>query len=244
MKEWDYKPARDLGLPVNEQLRSLRRESGLGDTLVRLGWWSLTRAYFRVAHRLEIRGRENLPKGPPFILAANHTSHLDALALALLLPLRLRECTCPIAAGDTFFETLAPAAFAAICLNALPMWRRHCGRHAMADLRSRLLEEPCGYILFPEGTRSRTGRMGPFKPGIGMLVAGTNAPVTPCHIRGAYEALPPQRRVPRPAKIVLRVGPSLVFVSESDDREGWGRIARKTEDAVRELAGGHPAEDF
>ena len=48
---------------------------------------------------------------------------------------------------------------------------------AIDDLRTRLLEEPIVYMLFPEGTRTRTGAIGRFKPGVGMLVAGTDIPV-------------------------------------------------------------------
>ena len=61
----------------------------------------------------------------------------------------------PIAAGDVFFETPAWAAFAAGIMNALPMWRKKFGPHALQELRQRLVEEPCAYILFPEGARSR-----------------------------------------------------------------------------------------
>jgi 1-acyl-sn-glycerol-3-phosphate acyltransferase len=73
----------------------------------------------------------------------------------------------------------------------LPMWRKNCGSHALADLKQRLVEEPCGLILFPEGKRSRDGSLGPFKPGLGMLIASTNVPVVPCHVSGAFQAFPP-----------------------------------------------------
>ena len=91
--------------------------------------------------------------------------------------------------GDTFFQTPIMRAFAAGAMNALPLWRKNAGRHAMEDLRQRLIGEPCGYILFPEGTRSRDGAMKRFKAGVGMLVNGTRVPVIPCHIEGTHRAL-------------------------------------------------------
>src|SRR5262249_2699248 len=92
----------------------------------------------------------------------------------------------------------ASAAFAAIFINALPLWRKAVGAHALDALRDRLVGGDSGYILFPEGTRTRDGQMGAFKPGIGMMVAGTNIPVVPCWIEGAFEALPSDKRLPRP----------------------------------------------
>src|SRR5262245_9485206 len=97
-------------------------------------------------HRLKVRGRRYLPRRPPFVLAANHQRHLDALVLASPLPWRLRDHIFPIAAGDVFFETPAMSAFSAFFLNALPMWRKKCGPHALLQLRQRLVEEPCAYI--------------------------------------------------------------------------------------------------
>jgi 1-acyl-sn-glycerol-3-phosphate acyltransferase len=238
VQDWKLEPARDLGLSLDERHRSLRRESGLIQTAAHLGWWSLMRVYLGVAHRLTIHGRERLPREPPFVLVANHTSHLDALVLAAPLPWRLRDRIFPVAAGDTFFETPVTAAFAAVLLNALPLWRKHCGRHALEELKQRLLEEPCGYILFPEGTRSRDGTLGRFKFGLGSLVAGTTVPVIPCHLQGAYEAWPPDRRRPRFGRITMRVGEPLLFSTATDDRTGWKEVAATAEAAVRRLGEG------
>ncbi len=236
MRRWRFKPAKDLGLPLGRRLRSLERESGLVEVIARLGWWTAVRGYLAIAHRLSIAGRGNLPQEPPFVLVSNHSSHLDTLVLAAALPRCLWSRVFPIAAGETFFETPLLAAFAAGLINALPMWRRSVGAHALRDLRARLTGEPCSYILFPEGTRTRTGRMAPFKPGLGMIVAGTGVPVVPAYIHGAHEALPPGRRLPRPRRIILRLGPALRFEGVADDRGGWMVIARRTEAAVRGLA--------
>jgi len=222
-------------MPLGKRLKSLRRESGLLSSAVHQVWWGLVRSSLAVYHRLKVRGRENIPREPPFILVSNHESHLDALVLAGVLPWRIRDRIFPIAAGDTFFETPVLTAFAAVALNALPMWRKSCGPHALEELRKRLLEEPCSYILFPEGTRSRDGEIHSFKPGVGMIVAGTDVPVVPCRLEGPFEACPPYARVPRPRKITLSIGAPLRFATTPNERAGWKEVAARLEEAVRAL---------
>ncbi len=236
MRKWDLRPAKDLGLSFVQRLKSLHRESGLVETAGHFAWWSLVRAYLGLYHRLRVHGRRHLPKEPPFILAANHASHLDALVLAAPLPARLRDRIFPIAAGDVFFETPMMAAFAAGFINALPMWRKKCGPHALKELRARLVEEPCSYILFPEGGRTRDGKALPFKSGIGMIVAGTNVPVVPCHLEGTLQALPPDTKLPRFYPITLRIGEPVRFTATANDREGWQTVAAAIEAAIFRLA--------
>ncbi len=234
--DWKYEPAHDAGLPRKERERSLRREAGLISVLAAHAWGGLTRLYLRTFHRLEIEGREHLPE-PPFILIANHASHLDALALAAAVPRRWLARVFPLAAGDTFFERPLLSAFAASCLNALPIWRKSCGSHSLAELRDRLAAERCIYLLFPEGTRSRTGAMGAFKPGIGKLVCASTVPVVPCRIAGAWEAWPPGANYPRSAKVRIRIGKPVGFSGTENDRAGWQDTARRLEEAVRALGG-------
>lgn len=235
MDDWQYKPAGDHGLKHEESLRSLRREAGLIGTVTQSVWRVAVRAYMRGYHRLRVDGVEHLPKHPSFVMVANHTSHLDALTLASALPWNLRRFAFPIAAGDVFFETPAVALFSAMMLNALPMWRKSCGPHAMQQLRERLLSEPTIYILFPEGTRSRDGSLGRFKPGLGMIVAESEVPVVPCFLHGAHAACPPDRKLPRPLPLHLRIGPPLSFAGVKNERAGWQEIAAKLEAAVGAL---------
>ena len=237
MEEWQYKPAQDLGIGGVERLRSVKRESGLVGFLARKTWWFWVRAVLRITERIQVSGREHLPLTPPFLIVANHASHLDVLVLATALPLRLRDSVFPLAAGDTFFETPPMAAFAAGMMNALPMWRKNCGHHAIDALRHRLVSEPCGYILFPEGTRSRTGQLNPFRPGVGMLVAGTAVPVIPCYLHGTFEALPAHAKWPGSANIALKIGKPCQFENISNERNGWQTIADKLEHEVRALGG-------
>ncbi len=236
MTEWEYKPAKDLMLNSVERFKSERREPGLVSYLTNRVATGGLRAYFQIYHRLRIEGGEHLPRKTPFVLISNHTSHLDALVLAACLPRSVRGSTYPIAAGDVFFETPPLAVFSSMVLNALPMWRKKIGRHALDDLRAKLLTGDCGYILFPEGTRSRDGRPGPFRPGLGMLVAGTSVPVVPCHLEGCHRALSSEHRVPRREPIRLRVGPAISFADATQDRDGWTHVAHAAEDAVFALS--------
>jgi len=233
--DWSYKPAHDLGLGGEARRKSVQRESGLIGLVARNLWWWWVRGLLKLTEHVKVTGCEHLPQSAPFVMISNHCSHLDVLVLATALPLRLRNQVLPLAAGDTFFETPVISLFAAEMMNALPMWRKHCGRHAIETLRERLIHEPCGFILFPEGTRSRDGKMGTFKHGIGMIVAGTSVPVIPCHLHGTFEALPPGAKWPRRKNITLQLGKAENFANVPNDRAGWEEVAKELAAAVRGL---------
>ena len=232
---WDLRPARDHGLSAGERLRSVGREPGVVGLLTAGLWRGVVRLYLRAAHRLEVSGAANLP-APPFVIVANHSSHLDALSVAASLPRRMGRRAYSLAAGDTFFGSLPAAAFAAYAINALPVWRKKTSARDLESMRARLAEDGAVLILFPEGTRTRTGEMGRFQPGVGALVAGRPIPVVPCFIEGAFAAWPPTRRWPRPGKLRLVIGTPLRFDSEEANRAGMMRTAASCEAAVRQLA--------
>jgi 1-acyl-sn-glycerol-3-phosphate acyltransferase len=236
VKDFSYKPAADTMLKPGERFRSTRREAGLISVSINAGATLGIRAYLRLYHRMRVVGRENLPRTLPFVLIANHGSHLDTLVLTSALPLKARIETCPVAAGDVFFKNSATSLLASLLLNALPLYRKGVTSHALEDLRERVTSGHGGLVLFPEGTRTRDGAMGPFKAGLGMIVAGTSVPVMPCYLEGPFRAFPAGTRVPRPVRITLRVGSALRFDTEPNDRDGWTNVARRSEAAVRALA--------
>jgi 1-acyl-sn-glycerol-3-phosphate acyltransferase len=236
MNRWKFQPARDLELHGLERHRSLLRESGLAASMVRLGWCCGLRLALPVWHRLEVTGREHLPAKPPFVLVSNHTSHLDTPILASLLPAAWRDRVFPVAAWDTFFEKLPAAAFADWCLNALPI-RRHCARtHDLDEMRAKLIRDAAVFIIFPEGTRSRTGEMQSFHGGIGRLIAGTPVPVVPCYLDGCFRAWPSGSHFIKPVRVTVRIGRPLRFDEVPDHRAGWDGIASQLGEAVAQLA--------
>lgn len=235
MREFDLRPARDHGLPAEQRLKSLSRERGLGSVVLAGAWRALLRGYLAAFHRLEVTGRENLPPAP-FVMVANHASHLDALTLSAVLRGEAARRAHALAAGDTFFGSTLSSAFAAYAVNALPVWRKRTRASEIATLRERLLADGLVYILFPEGTRCRDGAMARFQPGIGALVAGTEVPVVPCFLDGAFAAWPPQARAPRPGRLRLAIGAPLRFEGCAPTRQGWEEVAARCEAAVRGLA--------
>ncbi len=236
MRRWKYEAAHDLALPPRERMQSIRREKGMttsiSHALFMAGMWT----YFRLYHRHTVIGREKLPTKTPFILCSNHTSHADSMALACALPPAVRLETYMVAAGDVFFSGPVMTAVSATLINALPLWRKKVTTHALEELRDRLVKGHNGLIIFPEGARSRDGKPGRFKPGIGMIVAGTDIPVYPCHIQGSFEVLPPGKSVPRPKKITVRVGDPLRFEKVANDRHGWEEVAAEIRAAIGTLA--------
>jgi 1-acyl-sn-glycerol-3-phosphate acyltransferase len=236
MSGWQFQPARDRDLHGIERLRSLQREHGLAASVTRLIWLTSLRVIFRIWNRLRVTGRENLPASPPFVLIANHTSHLDALLLASLLPAKWRDQVSPVAASDTFFEKRPSATFAAWFLNALAIRRRGTGAHSLEQMRNRLNEENAVFIIFPEGTRSRTGQLQAFKSGIGRLVAENKVPVVPCRLEGCFRAWPPGNSFVKPTCLSIKIGKPVTFEDCPDTRTGWNTVAARLHDCIEELA--------
>jgi 1-acyl-sn-glycerol-3-phosphate acyltransferase len=92
-------------------------------------------------------------------------------------------------------------------------------------------------ILFPEGTRSATGELGEFKPGIGLMLAGSEFPVVPCNLRGAARALPKGSWLPRPRRIELIVGKPRSFAHLKRGKDSALEIATELRVAIQELGG-------
>jgi 1-acyl-sn-glycerol-3-phosphate acyltransferase len=117
------------------------------------------------------------------------------------------------------------------------MWRKNVGRHALDDLRKRLIDHDASYILFPEGKRSPDGSLLQFKAGVGMLTAGTKAQIVPCYIDGAQKALARLTVIPKPAKITVSVGKPIPCENFPNTRDGWKALMLEVEKSVRSLGG-------
>jgi 1-acyl-sn-glycerol-3-phosphate acyltransferase len=195
----------------------------------------IIRGLLRLYHRFEIVGREHLPNDESFVLVANHSSHLDTLCLLAALPLRRLHRAFPVAAEDYFFRGLPRTWFAAVVMNAMPFARQMRVRESLF-ICGQLLAQPGNVlIIFPEGTRSKTGETQPFKSGIGALLARRDVSVLPCYVQGAFRAWPKGRRLPRPGENAPDHRESAELCSEWRREERDRAIARELQRAVQEL---------
>lgn len=145
-------------------------------------FWRVTRAYMLYWHQLRWTGEHHVPRQGPAILAANHTTGLDGLAIQAALPRVVRW----VMLKSYVIRGLGP------------MWRRiqpialdKNGTAGLGQLRQILRTLQDGQLvgLFPEGRLQRTHReLQPFEPGIGMIARRTAAPIIPVWISGTPRA--------------------------------------------------------
>jgi long-chain acyl-CoA synthetase len=205
--------------------------------------YGVVRLLMRGFFRLRAEGLHLLPAGGPLVLAANHASDLDPLALAAALPLsRLRRTFWAADAVRLFRHPVSRL----LCrvAHVFPVDERKPA--AAIRLAELVLRRAGTQVWFPEAWRSPDGRLQPFLPGIGKLIAETGAPVTPVFLAGTYDALPRTRRWPRPVRIRVVFGPAIggdVLAAQGDGATAAERIAdglRREVAALGRSIGGEP----
>ena len=144
--------------------------------------------------KVHVHGLANLDTvEAPFIVFGNHSSHLDAPLILCSLPNRLSRYVATGAAADFFFDKWWKSGPMSLFMNGFPIDRGKGGK-GQRGLSASLLEDGVPLLLFPEGTRSRNGAMGPFVPGVASLCISRGVPALPVALVGAYEAWPSKQK--------------------------------------------------
>jgi len=190
-------------------------------------WWA--GSICRVSGvEVSVTGTEALDPGKPYIFAANHQSQFDIFVLQGFLGVDFRW----LAKKELFrVPVWGPAMRRA---GYIPIDRSH-GRQAIKSLDEAAEKIAAGtsVIIFPEGTRSKDGRLHDFKAGAMVLAVKSGVPIVPVAIIGTYEILPKGKLLMTPGQVQIRVGRPI----ETKDRSTRDKhtLARTAQEAVAEL---------
>jgi 1-acyl-sn-glycerol-3-phosphate acyltransferase len=156
--------------------------------------------------RTTVEGLDNLEGlSRPFVVVANHASHLDTGVLMSMLPRHITEHLAVGAAADYFYSRWWTKAATSLFFNTYPIHRTSAGKRSRKGLSQRLVAENVPVLIFPEGTRSRDGVMRAFKPGAAALCVAKNVPCVPVALLGTHEAMPVGRSWPVPGRPRVRM---------------------------------------
>lgn len=192
--------------------------------------WYLARFLLHTLFGYRVEGWENVPKEGPVILAANHLSILDPIAVGA----GVRRPVSFLARADVFrlpfLSWLLPR------LYAIPVER---GQSDLSAIKRaiRALERGMAFGIFPEGTRSRTGRLQPFKTGVAAIALRTGSPVVPVAVVGTDQAWPVGKKLFRLRRNIRVIYGQPIFVPRAEriSHQELENLTREIEAQVREL---------
>jgi 1-acyl-sn-glycerol-3-phosphate acyltransferase len=171
----------------------------------------IVRPFFIGFIGLRVYGKENIPRKHPFIIIANHSSHLDAATILSLFPLKELINIRPVAAADYFNRNKLTSLLSKKFFNILPIPRKDVSRkNNPLNIMKAALDSEQSIIVFPEGTRSSDGQMSRFRPGVAHLIRDyPNIPVIPIYLSNLWRSLPKGEYIPLPLFLEVSIGKPL-----------------------------------
>ncbi|MGY1716222.1 lysophospholipid acyltransferase family protein [Geodermatophilus nigrescens] len=188
---------------------------------------------FWLLFRPRVSGRAHVPDDGPFIIASNHLSFIDSIAIPLASPRRVHYL-----AKAEYFTRSGPGGWLTrtlfTALGAMPV-ERETSRAAQEALDTALgvLRRGEGFGIYPEGTRSRDGRLARGKTGVAWLALTADCPVVPVAVAGTDRVQPVDSRWPRPHRVSITFGAALEF-PEHRGQAAKGRPRREVTDRIME----------
>ncbi len=195
---------------------------------------------------LRVTGRQNLPEDTrePVLFAVNHQSVFDVPAVLAAMPGAWRYHVATAMGMDWFRPFFHPEAYGwgerfgnalqyylvCLCFNAFPIPQHEAGARETLRYAGELVSQGKSVLLFPEGVRTRTGEIGEFRAGIGMMAAKLRVRVVPVKIEGLDRVLPQGAKWPRPGRVRVAFGRPMQLAGGDS-----AALAKQVEDAVRGL---------
>lgn len=180
---------------------------------------------FKIFYRFKVEARQNISSQGPLILVSNHLSYLDPIVLGLVCKRKIYFMAKEELFKIPLFRLLIKV------LYAFPVKRGKFDRKALEKVLKFLSQ---GKIvgLFPEGTRHREGKLGPFNPGVAMLALKSGVPIIPVVISGTDKVYPQGSILPRFPRIAVKVGSPIVIKEENFSKEKVLELTQKIRDTL------------
>jgi long-chain acyl-CoA synthetase len=211
-----------------------------------LGYNCITLPYIMVMARPKIIGRERLKdfRGPALIIS-NHIAQIDIGFLMAALPMHLRNRLGVAMQGEMLRSMRYPPkewfflkrwweqvryALVALFFNVFSLPQRAKYRESF-HFAGELVDKGYSVIIFPEGRRTETGEMSPFRSGIGLLATHLNLPIIPMRIDGLFPFKIAKRHHVPPYAVQVKIGTPVRFEPTADPEE----IARELQRIVEKL---------
>jgi 1-acyl-sn-glycerol-3-phosphate acyltransferase len=187
--------------------------------------------------RPTVTGLEHVPRSGPVILASNHLSFVDSVVIPVVAPRKVVF----LAKSDYFTGTGVRGAMQRAWFEGLGMLPvdRDDTKAAIASLDTALevLGRGEAFGIYPEGTRSRDGRLYRGRTGVAHLALTAGCPVVPVGLTGTEDIQPVGSTLPRLASVTVRFGPPIDVAGEYDGVPS-GRARRDLTDRVMAAIGG------
>jgi 1-acyl-sn-glycerol-3-phosphate acyltransferase len=202
---------------------------------------SMVRKY---CHPLEIRGAENLADlSGPAIFIGNHTSHMDSMVMLYSMPRHYRTRVFFGSAADRWYlkgrKGIKKQGWWNSMLGSFPVHR--AGGSATLDYPKWLIDRGFSIAIFPEGTRSGSGKLGKFRHGVSILALAKDVPVVPMYFAGLAAIRPKGSQELRPAPAITMLGRPVRLDPGTSVPDATHILKRAVEALRDELHGAAPA---
>ena len=199
----------------------------------------------RIFAWVRVRGLENIAHlDGPVVFAANHQSHFDVPVILMAMPGRIRKTIAPAMAKEFFKAHFFPQDFSrrqvftnrlnyylsAFFFNTFPLPQREAGARQTLRYIGEVTGDGFSVLIFPEGVRSASGDMKPFRGGIGMIGSRLGIPIVPVRIDGVDRVLHTSWKWPKAGPVSVTFGTPMRLSGDN-----YGDLAKQVEQAVRDL---------
>lgn len=203
-------------------------------------WYRFGRAFVRsllkIYNGLKVIGVENVPSEGGALFVCNHISHLDPPAVGVSSPRKVRFVAKEELFHQFFLSWYLPT------VGVIPI-KRGSGGNIMLEKAEEAIRAGDIVVMFPEGTRSRTGLPGKARTGFLILTARTLCPIIPIRISGSFDCMPPGSRFPKPGKIQVAFGKPIQYNPgelDLNNRQQLVSEAQRVMDIIVSLPGWFP----